>query len=281
MIEALHQALDAADLDAEVRVIVLTGAGKDFCAGADLEELLASADAAPEANEASALRLGKLFARMREMPKPVVAVVRGRALAGGAGLMTACDIVLAGAGTQVGYPEVLRGFVPAMVMTMLRRLAGEKAALDLVLTGRTLGAAEALAHGLLSRVVPDDALDREAAELTRRPRGGAGVGARDDQAALLSARRPDLRPGHRARRAGQRAGPADAGLPGCDRPVSRQDMSINRIRLALSLTGMVVAIAAIMLDDRRVVWGAVALLGASLLLRLMARRDRSGPQDGS
>jgi methylglutaconyl-CoA hydratase len=97
----------------------------------------------------------------------VVAVVRGRALAGGAGLMTACDIVLAGAGTQVGYPEVLRGFVPAMVMTMLRRLAGEKAALDLVLTGRTLGAAEALARGLLSRVVPDDALDRESAELTR------------------------------------------------------------------------------------------------------------------
>ena len=166
LIETLHQALDAADLDAEVRVIVLTGAGKDFCAGADLAELLVSADASPEANEASALRLGKLFARMREIPKPVVAVVRGRALAGGAGLMTACDIVLAGAGTQVGYPEVLRGFVPAMVMTMLRRLAGEKAALDLVLTGRTLGAADALACGLLSRVVPDDALDREAAQLT-------------------------------------------------------------------------------------------------------------------
>jgi len=166
LIETLHQALDAADLDAEVRVIVLTGAGKDFCAGADLAELLVSADASPEANEASALRLGKLFARMREIPKPVVAVVRGRALAGGAGLMTACDIVLAGAGTQVGYPEVLRGLVPAMVMTMLRRLAGEKAALDLVLTGRTLGAADALACGLLSRVVPDDALDREAAQLT-------------------------------------------------------------------------------------------------------------------
>jgi methylglutaconyl-CoA hydratase len=167
LIESLHQALDAADLDAEVRVVVLTGAGKDFCAGADLEELLASADASPEANEASALRLGKLFARMRELPKPVVAVVRGRALAGGAGLMTACDIVLAGAGMQVGYPEVLRGFVPAMVMTMLRRLAGEKAALDLVLTGRTLGAADALTRGLVSRVVPDDTLDREAAELTR------------------------------------------------------------------------------------------------------------------
>jgi methylglutaconyl-CoA hydratase len=167
LIEALHQALDAADLDADVRVVVLTGAGKDFCAGADLEELLASADASPEANEAAALRLGGLFGRMRQLPKPVVAVVRGRALAGGAGLMTACDIVLAGAGARVGYPEVLRGFVPAMVMTMLRRLVGEKAALDLVLTGRLLEAEEALACGLVSRVVPDEALDREAGELAR------------------------------------------------------------------------------------------------------------------
>jgi methylglutaconyl-CoA hydratase len=167
LVDALHRALDGADLDADVRVLVLTGAGKDFCAGADLEELLASADASPEANEASALRLGTLFTRMREIPKPVVAMVRGRALAGGAGLMTACDIVLAGAGAQVGYPEVLRGFVPAMVMTMLRRLVGEKTALDLVLTGRLLSATEAHACGLVSRVVPEEELDRELGALTR------------------------------------------------------------------------------------------------------------------
>jgi methylglutaconyl-CoA hydratase len=167
LIDALHAALDRADLDAEVRVVLLTGAGNDFCAGADLDELLASAEASAEANEATALRLGGLFSRLRALPKPVVAAVRGRALAGGAGLMTACDIVLAGAGAQVGYPEVLRGFVPAMVMTMLRRLVGEKAALDLVLTGRTLGAAEALAAGLVSRVVPDADLERDAGELAR------------------------------------------------------------------------------------------------------------------
>jgi methylglutaconyl-CoA hydratase len=167
LVDALHRALDRADLDADVRVLVLTGAGKDFCAGADLEELLASADASPEANEASALRLGTLFTRMREIPKPVVAVVRGHALAGGAGLMTACDIVLAGVGAQVGYPEILRGFVPAMVMTMLRRTVGEKAALDLVLSGRLLSAAEAHACGLVSRVVPEQELDRELEALTR------------------------------------------------------------------------------------------------------------------
>ena len=167
LVEALHQAFDSADLDPEVRVVVLAGAGEDFCAGADLEELLASADASAEANEAAALRLGTLFTRMRSLPKPVLAVVRGRALAGGAGLMTACDIVLASAAAQVGYPEVLRGFVPAMVMAFLRRHTGEKTALDLALTGRLLGAEEAWQAGLVSRVVADDLLEREGQDLAR------------------------------------------------------------------------------------------------------------------
>jgi methylglutaconyl-CoA hydratase len=167
MVEALHAALERADLDAEARVVVLRGAGKDFCAGADLDELLASADLTLAENEATALRLGALFGRMRALPKPVLAVVHGRALAGGAGLVTACDIAIAGAGAQLGYPEIQRGFVPAMVMTLLRRAAGEKAALDLVLTGCLLGAEEARATGLVSRVVPDAELDREAGALAR------------------------------------------------------------------------------------------------------------------
>ncbi len=165
MVEALHAALDQADLDADVRVVMLRGAGKDFCAGADLDELLASADLTLAENEATARRLGALFGRMRTLPKPVVAVVHGRALAGGAGLVTACDIAVAGAGAQLGYPEILRGFVPAMVMTLLRRAAGEKAALDLVLTGRLLGAEEARVTGLVARVVPDAELERQAATL--------------------------------------------------------------------------------------------------------------------
>ena len=171
LVEALHQAFESADLDPEVRVVVLTGAGKDFCAGADLEELLASADAPPETNEAAALRLGSLFTRMRSLPKPVLAIVRGRALAGGAGLMTACDIVLAADAAQIGYPEVLRGFVPAMVMTILRRQVGEKAALDLVLTGRLLDGEEARRAGLVSRVVSSDDLEREGQGLARELAG--------------------------------------------------------------------------------------------------------------
>src|SRR3954471_585060 len=143
LIDRLHQCLEQADLDAEVRVLVLRGAGKDFCAGADLDELLASAERTLAENEASALRLGRVFLRRRELPKPVMAVVHGRALAGGAGLATACDLILAGHSSQLGYPEILRGFAPAMVMALLRRLVGEKMALDLALTGRVLSAEEA------------------------------------------------------------------------------------------------------------------------------------------
>lgn len=165
LIAALHAGLDRADLDADVRVVALRGAGKDFCAGADLDELLASADLPPADNEAAALGLGTLFSRMRRLPKPVVAVVQGRALAGGAGLVTACDLAIAGEAAQLGYPEIQRGFVPAMVTTLLRRAVGEKTALDLVLTGRLLGAREAQGVGLLTRVVPDADLAREAAAL--------------------------------------------------------------------------------------------------------------------
>lgn len=174
LIELLHQALDRADLDSEVRVVLLRGAGKDFCAGADLEELLASVDQSPATNEAAALRLGHLFGRIRELPKPVLAIVQGRALAGGAGLATACDLVVAGAGAQLGYPEIQRGFAPAMVMALLRRLVGEKVALDLVLTGRVLAAAEARSVGLVSRVVPDADLEREAGSIAQALAASSG-----------------------------------------------------------------------------------------------------------
>ncbi len=155
VVDGLHRALDRADLEPEVRVMLLRGAGKDFCAGADLQELLASADRAPGENEQDAMRLGTVFTRMRALPKPVVAAVHGRALAGGAGLATACDIVLATESAQFGYPEIQRGFVPAMVMTLLRRVTTEKKAFDLVATGRVLPATEAMAAGLVSRVAPD------------------------------------------------------------------------------------------------------------------------------
>jgi methylglutaconyl-CoA hydratase len=165
LVESLHGGLERADLDAEVRVVALRGAGNDFCAGADLGELLQSADRALDENEREAMRLGELFVRMRQLPKPIVGVVQGRALAGGAGLALACDMVIASDGAQIGFPEIRRGFVPAMVMTLLRRAVTEKVAFELVATGRALGASEAGELGLFTRVVPAEALDREAGEL--------------------------------------------------------------------------------------------------------------------
>ena len=168
MVERLHQALEQADIDAAVRVVLLRGAGKDFCAGADLDELLASADRTMEENESAALRLGQIFERMRALPKPVLSLVQGRALAGGAGLASAADLVIVSSSAQIGYPEIQRGFVPAMVATLLRRSAGEKLALDLLLSGRMLSADEAQAAGLVSRIVANGDLEREGMSLARR-----------------------------------------------------------------------------------------------------------------
>ena len=165
MVDALLEQLTAADLGAQVRVIALRGAGTDFCSGADLTELLASVDQSAEINAANAERLGRVFTTLREMPKPVVAVVHGRALAGGCGLATACDMVLARDDATFGYPEVHRGFVPAMVMAMLRRAVGEKVAFDLVATGRSLTAQEALGLGLITRVVPAHRFETDVAHL--------------------------------------------------------------------------------------------------------------------
>jgi methylglutaconyl-CoA hydratase len=155
----LHNSLRALADDPQVRVVLLDAEGDDFCAGADLEALEAMIDAASEVHLRDAQALGRVFLTLRELPKPAVAAVRGRALAGGAGLASACDIVLAHEGAQFGYPEVRVGFVPAMVMTMLRRSVGEKCAFDLVATGRLIDAAEAARIGLVSRVVAAGAFD--------------------------------------------------------------------------------------------------------------------------
>lgn len=167
MIDALLAMLDRADLDAEVRVVALRGAGNDFCAGMDLNELLASADQTVEANRGAALHFAEIFVRMRRLPKPVVAVVRGRALAGGCGLATACDLVLAAESAQFGYPEVQRGFVPAIVLTLLKRTTGDKIAFDLAATGRLLDASEAAGAGLVSRVYEDSDFEDQVSEVLR------------------------------------------------------------------------------------------------------------------
>ncbi len=159
LIRELMTALDSAAGDGSVRVLLIAGAGKDFCAGADLAELEQSIDSDVLENLSDARRLGDLFAAIRKHALPVVAAVRGRALAGGCGLATACDVVLAAESAQFGYPEVNIGFVPAMVMAMLRRSVSEKAAFDLVASGEIVSAARAAELGLVQRLFADDSFE--------------------------------------------------------------------------------------------------------------------------
>lgn len=173
-VDGLKAGLAELCLEDGVRVIVLRGAGADFCAGADLaqlERIAAGADAVENLRDAQGL--GDLLVRMRRAPKPIVAAVRGNALAGGAGLALACDLVLAGEDARFGFPEVHLGFVPAMVMALLRRAVGEKVAFELVARGDRIDAHEAHRLGLVNRVLSagafDDAVAAYAAELAARP----------------------------------------------------------------------------------------------------------------
>jgi methylglutaconyl-CoA hydratase len=159
LVEALKTALREADADDSVRVVAIAGAGKDFCSGADLSALRKIADATVMENLEDVDALAELFLLPRRMKKPVVACVRGRALAGGCGLATACDLVLAAESTQFGYPEVRIGFVPAMVMAILRRNVSEKRAFELIVRGKPVPAAEAERIGLVNHVFADDAFD--------------------------------------------------------------------------------------------------------------------------
>ena len=163
LIAELRRALKGADADPAVRVVALRGAGKDFCSGADLSSLQKIADSSVMENLADVDSLAELFLLPRRMRKPVVAVVHGRALAGGCGLATACDLVLAAESASFGYPEVRIGFVPAMVMAILRRNVSEKRAFELIVGGATLPAAEAERIGLINRVLPDAELEAGAA----------------------------------------------------------------------------------------------------------------------
>ena len=150
----LRHALEEFEADGDVRAVLIAGEGDHFCAGANVTALAEVLSATEGGESESAQTLGRLFYGIRQMSKPVIAAVQGRALAGGAGLASACDVVLAREDAVFGYPEVRLGSVPAIVMTMLRRSVGEKHAFDLLASGRTVTAAEAERMGLVSRVIP-------------------------------------------------------------------------------------------------------------------------------
>jgi methylglutaconyl-CoA hydratase len=156
LIDALTDAFQRARDDAAARCVILTGAGSVFCAGMDLGELAESLQQPKEQTPVwdDALRLARLYELIYTLPKPTIAAVNGAAVAGGAGMVTVCDLALAVPEARFGYPEVRRGLVAALVMPHLLRHVGERTARFLLLTGDVMDAAEALKSGLINAVVP-------------------------------------------------------------------------------------------------------------------------------
>lgn len=161
IVSELKAGLRRANDDESIRCIVINGAGSDFCSGADLSALQKIAQASVAENLEDAQSLMELFLLIRELDVPVIAAVHGRALAGGCGLALACDIVLADRAARFGFPEVKIGFVPAMVMAILRRSASEKKAFELITTGIEISAEEAARFGLVNQVFDRDLFDSE------------------------------------------------------------------------------------------------------------------------
>ena len=164
LIGDLLQALeDVAKSDAIV--VILTGSGKAFCSGMDLENLKALLGRTPQQNLQDSETMVRLFRSIYEFPKVTIAAVNGPAIAGGTGLALLCDFTIAVPEAKFGYTEVRIGFVPAIVSTFLLRQVGEKQARDLLLTGRIFDADEAMRMGLLNEIVPAENLMGRAREL--------------------------------------------------------------------------------------------------------------------
>jgi methylglutaconyl-CoA hydratase len=147
------------------RAVIITGAGKSFCAGMDLDELKSLTGRTPEESQRDSETMARLFRSVYDFPKPLIAAVNGPAIAGGCGIATLCDFTLASTEAKFGYTEVRIGFLPAIVSTFLMRQIGEKHARDLLLTGRIISAEEAMRIGLINEVLAPEALLPRAQEL--------------------------------------------------------------------------------------------------------------------
>lgn len=160
LMNELVSAIDAAENDTAQRILILRGAGASFCTGMDLKEV-----SEPEKAHESAGLVAKSLLAISQTRLVTIAQVHGAAVAGGAGLMSACDFAVAAEGTKFGYPEVKRGLVAANVMTFLRRQLRERHIRELLLTGELIEAPRALEIGLINRVVPPDQLETAVQQL--------------------------------------------------------------------------------------------------------------------
>src|SRR5213082_3451786 len=182
-VKELRQAFDQAKHDEAVRVIILTGAGKVFCAGADLQGFMLEISELDRYFQRR--NLADLFLEMTELGKPTIARVNGHALAGGFGLVAACDLAIASDAAQFGMPEVNVGVWPMMIMAIVFRNVPRKAGMELMLTGKRIDADEAVRIGLINRHVPlaqlDSVVIAAAAEVARKGPAGQRLGVPSDK----------------------------------------------------------------------------------------------------
>jgi methylglutaconyl-CoA hydratase len=160
LLTELRDVLRVSAADDSVRVVVVTGVGKDFCSGMDLRTFADDASGDIQEFQAEARNMAGVLLDMRRHPRPIVAAVHGRALGGGCGIATAADIVLATDSAQFGYPEINIGFVPAIVMAILRRAVSEKRAFELIASGEAISAQTALEYGMINRIFSPDTFER-------------------------------------------------------------------------------------------------------------------------
>lgn len=191
MMDGLLQVLDEID-GSPARVLVLTGAGKAFCAGMDLQALKDFRAQSKAGLVADARRIASLFRRLYSFPKPIIAAVNGPAIAGGCGLATVCDFTLAVPEAKFGYTEVRVGFMPAIVSSYVIRQVGEKRARDLLLSGRIFSAAEAQSMGIVSEVLEPGRLLPRALELARSLAETSPVALANSKQLLLQLSHEDL-----------------------------------------------------------------------------------------
>jgi methylglutaconyl-CoA hydratase len=167
LVKELMAAMDEIE-KSPANVVIITGSGKAFCAGMDLEELKSLLGKTHEDNLKDSATMATLFRRLYDFPKPTIAAVNGAAIAGGTGLATMCDFTLAVPEAKFGYTEVRIGFVPAIVSSILVWQVGHKIARDLLLTGRLFDATEAHRYGLVNEIVPPEKLLARAIELAHQ-----------------------------------------------------------------------------------------------------------------
>ncbi|HVA94474.1 MAG TPA: enoyl-CoA hydratase-related protein [Candidatus Dormibacteraeota bacterium] len=191
MIAELFSAFDHVETNS-ARVLLVTGAGKAFCAGMDLDELKSIAAQSPVEHLEDARRIARLYRRIWSFPKPTIAAVNGPAIAGGCGIATLCDFTISVPEATFGYPEVRIGFLPAVVSVFLTRQVGEKHARDLLLTGRIVGASEAQRLGLITKTAPAGDLMNAARVLADSLLGSSPASLRQAKKLLCDRAAPEI-----------------------------------------------------------------------------------------